>query len=93
MDGLEYDLHEDTRTATVAGYITAPDNLTIPSAVTFGGVRYSVTAIKDMAFNDCDNLLTVTIPSSVTVLEEYAFSSCTALTKVDMGNGVTEIGD
>lgn len=49
-----------------------------------------VNIIKNYAFQDCDNLTTVTIPNSVTEIGIEAFAS-TPLTEVIMSNAITKI--
>ncbi|MBR5592073.1 MAG: leucine-rich repeat domain-containing protein [Kiritimatiellae bacterium] len=46
--------------------------ISIPS--TLGG--YPVTAIGSQAFYNCNNLTSITIPSSVTSIGDYAFENC-----------------
>ena len=65
-------------------------NVVIPLSVSYGGTTYSVTSIGSYAFTDCDNLTSLTIPSSVTSMENSAFSGCSGLTSiiVEAGNPV-----
>ena len=62
--------------------------ITIPS--TLGG--YPVTSIGDRAFEECDELTSVTIPNSVTWIGWDAFRGCSGLTSVTIPDGVTSIG-
>ena len=63
----------------------------IPDHVVFNGQTYNVTAIREIAFNDC-NLNSVTIPNSVTSIGDYAFEGCTNLASITISNSVTSIG-
>ena len=67
VDGICYDLNSETKEATV---IAKDDKsykvVIIPSSVTFGSQTYSVTSIAPMAFFECSDLTSVTIPKSVT---------------------------
>ena len=51
-----------------------------------------VTQVEEEAFDSCDSLKSVTIPSSVTSIGEMAFGLCTSLTSVTISSGVTSIG-
>lgn len=50
-----------------------------------------VRVIGKKAFQDCENLTSVTIPDSVTTIESSAFSNCIRLTQVTIPDSVTEI--
>ena len=52
-----------------------------------------VTTIGELAFRDCKNLTSVTIPNSVTTIGKSAFSFCDNLTSVTIPNSVTTIGN
>ena len=49
-------------------------------------------AIGDYAFQYCDKLTSITIPSSVTSIGESAFYYCSSLTSITIPNSVTSIG-
>ena len=66
-------------------------SLEIPQTVTYAGNNYTVTAIGNMAFNNCVNLESIDIPDSVTAIGSYAFSSCTNLKNVTLPDGITTI--
>jgi len=63
--------------------------ITIPSKVN----GYSVTSIRNYAFNNCGGLTSVTIPNSVTSIGESAFRWCSGLTSITIPNNVTSIGE
>ena len=56
-------------------------------------VPQNCEAIKDYAFDNCEELTEVTIPNSVTTIGERAFQECWELKDVTIGSGVTSIGD
>ena len=93
IDGLFYNL---TKKAKIAEVTSSPDasysgDITIPEQVTYEDIVYDVTSIGDFAFAECENLVSVQIPSSVRVLEEGAFIGCENLISVNIPEGVTEI--
>lgn len=68
-------------------------DVVIPSCININGVKYTVTRIGDSAFAWCENLKSVTIPSSVTSIGVYAFGWCVSLTSIKIPNSVKSIGD
>jgi hypothetical protein len=56
-------------------------------------VPNSVTTIGDCAFEDCTNLISVTIGNNVTIIGNSAFAKCSSLISVNIPNSVTTIGD
>ncbi len=92
IDGLNYNLNNELRTAEVARNSSASGEIIIPSTVTYNSVSYSVTSIGDYAFEGCSGLTSITIPNSVTSIGDYAFMFCSGLTSVTIPNSVTSIG-
>ena len=50
------------------------------------------TNIRNSAFENCANLVKVTIPNSVTKIDKYAFSGCSSLTSITIPDNVSIIG-
>ena len=63
-------------------------NLVIPSE--YKGLP--VTSIGENAFNRCNNLINVEIPSTVTMIGKMAFYSCSSLQNVVLSEGLKSIG-
>ena len=59
--------------------------------VTFGKDS-KLEIIGNNAFNNCDALTSIEIPSSVTSIEYSAFYNCSNLTSIEIPSGVTSIG-
>ena len=76
--------------ATITKYNGSGGAVTIPDEL--GGAP--VTTIGDYAFQNCENLTSVTIPSSVKTIGGYAFERCTKLKNVTIPDGskLTSIG-
>ena len=77
--------------------IIAPDNsysgsLVIPEKLYSRYGTFTITGIYASAFENCDDLTSVTIPNSVTSIGDNAFSSCSGLTSITIPNSVTSIG-
>ena len=73
------------------GYNDPQGRLTIPAAVTHDGTTYSVTAIDNSAFKDCDRITSVSVPASVTTIGALAFANDSAMTSLFIEEGLTNI--
>ena len=111
VDGICYNLNRSSHTATVT-YSGYPYNneytghyggdglhnkdIVIPSMVMYEDVAYTVVAIGDNAFYDCESsvlMSSVTISNAVTSIGKQAFWKCKNLTSLDIPNSVTSIGE
>lgn len=54
-------------------------------------IEEGATSVGDSAFENCENLISVSIADSVQVIGERAFKNCTALTQLDLGNGLVTL--
>ena len=91
QNNIKYTLGDDG-TAAVNG-ISRITAAIIPEKVTYDGIEYAVTSIKEYAFAFCSNLASVAIPSSVTSIGDQAFYNCSSLASVVIPSSVTYIGD
>ena len=90
---LNWTLYGDgTMTFSGAGEMTEPRWWSYLDKITNIILSEGVTSITSHAFNECPNLLSVTIPSSVTFIDYGAFASCSNLVNVTISEGVSEIG-
>ncbi len=79
---------ESPKTVQLTGYSKEPTGvLTIPATVN----GYTVTSIATIAFRNCSDLTSVSIPDGVTSIGSNAFSGCEGITSVNIPNGVTKI--
>ena len=67
--------------------------LSIPKTVTYNGIEYTVTSIKNEGFRLCDSITSVTIPDSITKIASNAFDSCDSITSVTIPNSVIDISN
>ena len=88
--GVQYTANDDESTCRVSGH---ESNLSATIVIPEVYEDRRVTSIGDWAFINCNNLTSVTIPSSVTSIGHNAFSRCSGLTSVTIPEGVTSIGD
>jgi len=88
IDGIRYHVEDGVVTVTgvVSGFITTAE---IPDAVD----GFPVTAIGSHAFDDCRDLIKLTIPDSVTTIGDYAFYYCIKLPSVILPAKLTSIGE
>ena len=96
IDNLYYDLNADSKTAVVAfssNNRSLSGDIVIPETVTYKGVIYTVTSIGDSAFDNCYDLVSVTLPNSLTSIGKGAFWNCSGLTSIKIPEGITSIKD
>ena len=67
--------------------------VTIPATVEYGGTTYTVTSIRDDAFEHTTGLTSISIPNSITSIGERAFYYCTELTSVYIPNTIKVLGN
>lgn len=78
----------------MTGFNSYVGDIEIPETVGYEGVTYTVTAVGDGAFKNCNGELnSVVVPNTVNVIGELAFSSCQYLRVVVLPNSVETIGN
>ena len=78
-------IYADNTKTIIKAYIGDGGDITIPG---------SVKEIADMAFYNCGNITSITIPSNtVRGIGDNAFARCSALTEVEINEGLFTIGD
>ena len=93
IDGIYYNLNDETKTAEVTSGGNYSGHIIIPEKITYNATEYSVTSIADEAFRHRLYLTSITIPNSVTSIGNYAFQYCKSLTSITIPNSVTSIGN
>ena len=63
----------------------------IPQEVTYDNKTLKVTTIGELAFVCCEEMTSVTIPSSVITIKEDAFCGCSGLSSVNIPKSVSRI--
>ena len=92
VDGLNYLLNEEEKTATVTSS-NYEGFLKIPETIQVGYNEYTVTAIADNALWFKDKLLSVSLPKSLKTIGARAFYYCSGLTSIKIGDGLEGIGE
>ena len=80
IDGLEYSLDTEAKTAAITGYTDEPTEVRVET-VYKDGVIYTVTSVEQFAFYCCSSLTSVYLPK-VTLIGNHAFGSCASLVTV-----------
>lgn len=83
-DGLAYILEKGSQ-ATCLGPVASPfsqENYEVPASIDVYGATYTVTAIGDRAFADCNLTGLLTLPASISSIGAGAFSGVTNITEV-----------
>lgn len=70
---------------------TYSGNIVIPNTVIYNGRTLDVTAIGDKAFKSCQNLLSVSLPSSIRLIGESAFSGCVNIVGIELPTNLEQI--
>lgn len=103
VDDLYYDLNEENLTAFVTynfsdpdendrfNYTQLPSAIVIPSTIEINSKTYTVTSIGLEAFTTCEQLESVSLPSSLTKIGSDAFSY-TGLKSIVIPENVESIG-
>ena len=85
---LDFYLQDDDTYMVAVGNAKYQSEIVIPA--TYKGK--AVTGIARDGFENCERLVSITIPDSVTSIGEDAFRDCTSLTSIEIPNSVTTIG-
>lgn len=88
IDGIHYLLDKDAQTASVGYRVLVvglySGDVSIPESVTYEGVRYTVTGIKNYVFAYCEGLRSVTIPSTVKSIGTEVFEGSRNLAAINV---------
>ena len=96
LDGLGYEVSQDTNTAKVSGTSTVEfkanvETIEIASEVEYLGVKYPVTTVGKGMFWSFNKLRKVVLPNSITELEQMTFIQCPLLEELQLPYGIMEI--
>ena len=75
-----------------SGYTKPTGALSVPEAVTYGGVSYDIVAVHGFAFYECTGLTSVVLPEGVASIGNSAFNGCTSLSQLTLPSTLQTIG-
>lgn len=92
-EGITYEVIEgqSATVKVVAAATSYEGNIHIPETVSKDNTTYTVTTIAAEAFNNCQLLLSITLPESVTTVEAAAISHCENLYTITFGKGLVTL--
>ena len=95
VNGIKYNIISASEVEVIPNLSSYQSNytgsVTIPSTVTNSTLTYTVTSIGEYAFSGCNELISVTIPSSVKRIGGWAFQACSKLA-ITIPNSIEFIG-
>lgn len=96
IENLHFSLDHKMKTATLLPKMNEhySGDIILPEKVKDNnGVEYSVIALEDSCFENCNGLTSIDIPSSVTSLGDHCFYNCSSLTSIIIPSSVTSLGE
>ena len=96
IENLHFSLDHKMKTATLLPKMNEhySGDIILPEKVKDNnGVEYSVIALEDSCFENCNGLTSIDIPSSVTSLGDHCFEYCSSLTSIIIPSSVTSLGE
>ena len=96
VDGIVYGITSD-QTAEVVPYYALLDNaysgaVTIPQTVVLDGTSYTVTALSEYAFSECEEVTSLTLPPTIRSIGSQCFYGCT-FTTLQLPDSLKTLGD
>ena len=92
INGISYDLNQETQQATVVKGEGYKGNMSIPAEVVYESVPYSVVAIAMEAFGNCKELTSILLPNTLKIIYEEGFWY-SGLKSISIPNSVIQIED
>lgn len=95
IENLHFSLDHKMKTATLLPKMNEhySGDIILPEKVKDNnGVEYSVIALEDSCFENCNGLTSIDIPSSVTSLGDHCFADCSGLTSIEIPSFVSSLG-
>ena len=96
-NGLSYSVTDEANRYVMVGeqHFSSPlpsGDIVISDKVMYNNYVYTVTSVSYLAFWNCLNVTSITLPNTITSIGNNAFKGCEGLTSINIPNSVTEIG-
>lgn len=94
IEDLHFSLDHKMKTATLLPKMNEhySGDIILPEKVKDNnGVEYSVIALEDSCFENCNGLTSIDIPSSVTSLGDHCFYNCSGLKSIEITSSITSL--
>ena len=99
-NSIEYLINDDGKSVSAyfvfrsgGGGLGPQGHVDIPSFVIIDGKEYVVESILNDAFRSCQDMTSITIPSTITSIGSNAFEDCIGLTEITIPESVKSIDD
>ena len=89
IEGNTYEIRWNNNSTVELTKGTNTESVSIPESVTYNGKTYAVTGIRNDAFRNYGNLVSLIIPKSITSIGESAFCNCSSLTSINVDKANT----
>ncbi len=88
LEGIAYNItsSKDMTVEVVSKSGRYSGDVVIPEKITYNGSEYSVTGIYQLAFNNCKEMTSITIPKSMKIIGYSPFSGCSGLNSVNISD-------
>ncbi|MEG0339975.1 MAG: leucine-rich repeat domain-containing protein, partial [Oscillospiraceae bacterium] len=83
----------DAKTNNIVAYNGKESDIVIPDSFLINGKSVAVIGIGESTFENCTNILTVTLPNSLEIIGKKAFKQCNNLKSISLPSNVTSVGE
>ncbi|MGB4660070.1 MAG: InlB B-repeat-containing protein [Mobilitalea sp.] len=90
-DGLKYLVTGSKKISCVGTTKVKEKSVKIPDAIEYHGITYKITSIGEKAFNENNNITSVSIGNNVKIIGKEAFFQCKNLKTVKIGTGLVTL--
>ena len=93
VDGIKYSYHSDGTATVIANSPVYSGDIVIPETFTYGGKTYTVTQLGNIAFHNCSDLTSLSLPKTLVTIGNTSFGNCTKLTSIIIPENVSSLDE